>query len=92
VDKNSHIDVENWGERVSAEAFASRTEGREPVVFNFRPTAFVVVDEQHRADWKRLFQDNVDVPVSNLTERWSDYPVDTLSGCGEYGWCDCDQG
>lgn len=89
--KGSSVDVESWGERISPEELAARHEGREPVVFSFRPTEFVVVNEQYRDDWKKLFQDHVDVPVADLADRWADYPTETLSGCGEYGWCDCDQ-
>lgn len=94
--KKSGFDFESWGERVSAESFSSKRgeggEPREPVVFHFRPTEFIVVDKEHRDDWKKLFEEQVDTPIQELQHQWTGHPDETVSGCTGGGWDDCDQG
>jgi hypothetical protein len=58
----SRTDIESWGERVPPEKFRDR----QPVVFNFRPTGFILVDEEHRDDWKKLFDEHADVPAGEM--------------------------
>jgi hypothetical protein len=89
--KKDHHDFDSWGERVETTSFAETREIREPVVFNFRPNEILVVDTEHKEDWKKLFEEHVDVPVAELRHQWTGSPLETVSGCNDIGWDDCDQ-
>ena len=75
----------DWGEEIPV------TEVVNPVVFHFRPNKFLKVNEAHRADWERFFQQNVGFPPHSAVEagpgvaaRW---PNGGISGSND-GWDD----
>jgi hypothetical protein len=66
MEHRSRADFENWGEKVSPESIAGKLGGREPVVFNFRPTEYILVDETHRDDWQKLFDEHAEKPAGEM--------------------------
>jgi hypothetical protein len=51
------VDAQEWGEEIP------RDEVIDPVVFHFRPTKWIVIDEAHRADFEDFFFENVGFKV-----------------------------
>lgn len=98
----SDIRFEDWGERVNADALPPReqvgdlptgdgTGEREPVVFHFRPTEFILVDDEHRGEWRKLFDEHADKPLDEVMSMAMMHPRETISGSTPFGWDDCDE-
>jgi hypothetical protein len=88
--KEEKLDPAKWGKVVQIDDQTTW-----PIVFNFRPTSFVVVDPAHRKDWEEMVRKYVGlVPdmahLKSLNPNW--HPKETISGCQVPGtWDDCDQ-
>ena len=85
--KEEKLAPEHWGKVVQIDDKTTW-----PIVFNFRPTGFVVVDPEHRKDWEEMVRKYVGlVPdMENLTNLM--HPNETICGCNVPGtWDDCDQ-
>lgn len=77
--------AQEWGEEIP------RSEVVDPVVFYFRPTKWIAIDEAHRADFEKFFFENVGFKVpaasSGVQSRLPAYPNGGISGSNE-GWDD----
>jgi hypothetical protein len=87
--KEEKLAPEHWGKVVEID-----DETKWPIVFNFRPTSFVVVDSAHRKDWEEMVSKYVGmVPdmahLKSLHPTW--HPNETICGCHHPDtWDDCD--
>jgi hypothetical protein len=80
------MDAQEWGEEIP------RGEVIDPVVFHFRPTKWVAIDEAHRCDFERFFFENVGFTIPSagsavqphLRPVW---PNGGISGSND-GWDD----
>lgn len=77
--------AQEWGEEIP------RSEVVDPVVFYFRPTKWIAIDEAHRADFEKFFFENVGFKVpaasSGVQPRLPPYPNGGISGSND-GWDD----
>ena len=82
---------EEWGE-IAKLSEADKGKEVAPVVFNFRPTEFVKVAPERRADWERFFAENVGLPPNrDFALNWHRIPDETVSRTGPDGeGDDCD--
>lgn len=77
---------EDWGEVVELK------EGTGPIVFHFRPTKYIKVEESRREEWERFTEQNTGLRPSRklaMEYRWSGDPKETISGSND-GWDDSD--
>lgn len=75
---------EEWGEEIP------RAEVVDPIVFYFRPTSWIAIDETHRADFETFFYENVGFrpPSPHSAERLpAPWPNGGISGSNN-GWDD----
>lgn len=83
-------DVKDWGPIVGLHADKTG-----PIVFNFRPTKFLMVAPEHLHEWEQMFAKYVGLPpdkkqLQSLNPAgWSGDPKETISGSGA-GWDDSD--
>lgn len=79
------MDAQEWGEEIP------QGEVVNPVVFHFRPTKWIAIDEAHRADFENFFFENVGfkVPaaIPGVRPYLAAYPNGGISGSNG-GWDD----